>query len=118
MLLRAYYLLKSVAERHSVDLVAFVQRPLLETFYPTLDEGLADSRRILERFWCSVTFLQIASMGATVRQGAHGARSATVQGLLLGALAQERASKEVLSPLAKEQRYDLVHLDGISLAPY
>jgi glycosyltransferase involved in cell wall biosynthesis len=118
VLLRAYYLLKSVAERNSVDLVAFIQRPLLETYYPTLDEGLADSRRTLERLCRSVTFLPIASM-----ERPFGKMRTALEGLLLKDCYMARwlksdAAAEVLSRLAKERHYDLVHFDVISLAPY
>lgn len=118
VLLRAYYLLRSVAERHYVDLVAFVQRPLLETYYPTLDEGLADCRRTLERFCRSVTFLPIASM-----ERPFGKVRTALEGLLFKDCYMARwlksdAATEVLSRLAKEHHYDLAHFDVISVAPY
>lgn len=118
VLLRAYYLLKSVAERHSVDLVAFVQRPLLETYYPTLDEGLDDSRRTLERFCRSVTFLPIAAIERPL-----GKVRTALEGLLLKDCYMARwlrsdAGAQVLLRLAGEHRYDLAHFDVISLAPY
>jgi glycosyltransferase involved in cell wall biosynthesis len=118
VLLRTYYLLKSVAERHSVDLVAFVQRPLLETYYPTLDEGLNDSRRRLERFCRSVTFLPIAGI-----ERPFGKVRTALEGLLLKDCYMARwlrsdVGTQVLLRLAQEHRYDLAHFDVISLAPY
>jgi len=118
VLLRAYYLLKSVAERHAVDLVAFVQRPLLETYYPTLDEGLDDSRRTLERFCRSVTFLPIAAI-----ERPFGKVRTALEGLLLEDCYMARwlrsdAGTQVLLRLTAEHRYDLAHFDVISLAPY
>src|SRR5881394_4154028 len=118
VLLRAYYLLKSVAERHSVDLVAFIQRPLLETYYPTLDEGLSDSRRTLERFCRSVTFLPIASM-----ERPFGKARTAIEGLLFKDCYMARwlrsgVATEMLSRFAKEHHYDLAHFDLISVAPY
>lgn len=118
VLLRAYYLLKSVAEHHSVDLVAFVQRPLLETYYPTLDEGLSDSRRSLEQFCRSVTFLPIVSIERPI-----GKTRTALAGLLLKDCYMARwlcsdAGTEVLLRLAEQHHYDLAHFDVISLAPY
>lgn len=118
VLLRAYYLLKCVAERHSVDLVAFVQRPLLETYYPTRDEGLSDSRRALERFCRSVTFLPIAAI-----ERPFGKARTALAGLLLKDCYMARwlcsdAATQVLLRLAEEHHYDLAHYDVISLAPY
>lgn len=118
VLLRAYYLLKSVAEHHSVDLVAFVQRPLIETYYPTLDEGLSDCRRTLERFCRSVTFLPIATM-----ERPFGKTRTALAGLLFKDCYMARwlcsdAGIQVLLRLAEEHHYDLAHYDVISLAPY
>jgi glycosyltransferase involved in cell wall biosynthesis len=118
VLLRAYYLLKSVAERHSVDLVAFVQRPLIETYYPTLEEGLSESRRTLERFCRSVTFLPIAAI-----ERPFGKARTALAGLLLKDCYMARwlcsdAGAQVLQRLAEEHHYDLAHYDVISLAPY
>lgn len=118
VLLRAYYLLKSVAERHSVDLVAFVQRPLLETYYPSLEEGLSDSRRTLERFCRSVTFLPIASV-----ERPFGKARTALAGLLLKDCYMARwlcsdAGTQVLLRLREEHHYDLAHYDVVSLAPY
>lgn len=118
VLLRAYYLLKSVAERHSVDLVAFVQRPLLETYYPTLDEALDDSRRTLEGFCRSVTLLPIAAI-----ERPFGKVRTAVEGLLLKDCYMARwlrsdACTQELLRLAKVHRYDLAHFDVISLATY
>lgn len=118
VLLRAYYLLKSVAEKNAVDLVAFVQRPMLATFYPTLDEGLADCRRELERFCRSVTFLPIPALERPL-----GKPRTALEGLFLGNCYTARwllsaEAEAVLTSLAAQHRYDLAHFDTISLAPY
>jgi glycosyltransferase involved in cell wall biosynthesis len=118
VLLRTYYLLKSVADVHSVDLVAFVQRPLLETYYPTLEEALSDSRRTLEQFCRSVTFLPIESI-----ERPFGKVRTALEGLLFKDCYMARwlksdAATKVLSLMAQEHSYDLVHFDVISLAPY
>lgn len=118
VLLRAHYLLKSVAERHPVDLVAFVQRPLIETYYSTLEEGLDDCRRTLERFCRSVTFLPIAAI-----ERPFGKVRTALEGLLLKECYMARwlrsdAATQVLLRLAQQHRYDLAHFDVICLAPY
>lgn len=118
VLLRAYYLLKSVAERNEVDLVAFIQRPLLQTFYSNLDEGLAESKQVLGKFCRSVTFIPIASV-----ERPHGKARTALEGLLLKDCYMVRwlkseAARTTLSTMAANTRYDLVHFDTISLAPY
>ncbi|HZT02739.1 MAG TPA: glycosyltransferase [Steroidobacteraceae bacterium] len=111
-------MLKSIAQHHSVDLVAFVQRPLLETYYPTLEEGLDESRRTLERLCRSVTFLPIAAI-----ERPFGKVRTALEGLLLKESYMTRwlrndAGTQALLRLAGERRYDLAHFDVISLAPY
>jgi len=118
LLLRSHYLLKGVAERNQVDLVAFVQRPMLETYYSSVEEGLAESREILEKFCHSVTFVPIASVSRSL-----GKPRTALEGLFspdcytVRWLASTEATA-VLSQLAAENHYDLAHFDTISLAPY
>lgn len=59
VLLRAYHLLRGVAARHDVDLVAFVQRPLLATFYDDVEQGLEACYAELASLCRSVRFLPI-----------------------------------------------------------
>src|SRR5436190_927631 len=118
VLLRAYYLLRSVAERHSVDLVAFVQRPLLETYYPTLDEGLTDCRRALERICRSVTFLPIASIERPFGKVRTALEALLFKDCYMARWLKSDTATEILSRLAKAHRYDLVHFDLISVVPY
>ena len=82
LLLRAFHLLKGVASRHEVDLVAFNQSPLMRALYAEPAEGLAECRRELGRLCRSVLILPIerlerpfgkarteGPLQATLRQG-------------------------------------------------
>ncbi len=59
--LRSYHLLRGVAARHDVDLIAFVQEAWLDVFFDSREEGLQECRRALGEFCRSVRFLPIES---------------------------------------------------------
>jgi polysaccharide biosynthesis protein PslH len=118
VLLRAYHLLKGVAARHDVHLVAFIQRPLLATFYADFEAGLAECRAELSRFCQSVTFLPIEKAERPL-----GKIRTAAESLLLGGgytarwLDGPRAAASI-ARMARERRYDVAHFDHISLASY
>src|SRR5262249_49732096 len=56
---RSYHLLRELARRQDVDLISFVQEPWVTTLFPTLQDGLEQSRLALGEFCRSVTFLPI-----------------------------------------------------------
>jgi hypothetical protein len=60
--LRSYHLLRGVASRHDVDLIAFIQEVWLKIFYHSREEALDDCRRELLGLCRSVTFLPIESL--------------------------------------------------------
>lgn len=117
-LLRSYHLLRELARRHHVDLIAFIQEPWLRTVYPSLREGLDESRRELKEFCHNVTFLPIESV-----RNRWGKHMTACDSLLRGSsytsswLVSSSARSTILQQLGTED-YDLVHFDTIGLAPY
>jgi glycosyltransferase involved in cell wall biosynthesis len=115
---RSYNLLRELARRQSVDLIAFIQEPWVRTLFPTLEEGLEESRRVLESFCRSVTFLPIDRL-----RPRWGKQITALQALLSGSpyttswLVSEPARLAIARQLAANS-YDLVHFDTIGLAPY
>src|SRR6185437_2277110 len=59
---RCYHLLRAVASRHDVDLIAFTQEPWLEIFYSSREAALEECHRRLSELCRSVTFLPIESL--------------------------------------------------------
>jgi glycosyltransferase involved in cell wall biosynthesis len=101
-----------------VDLVAFIQRPMLEPFYSTLEEGIAESRQALESICRSVTYLPIESM-----ERPFGKLRTALDGLLrrdcyMARWLRSDSATALLSGMAREHAYDLAHFDLISLAGY
>lgn len=118
VLQRSYHLLRETAKRHDVYLLAFVQRGLLARRFPTVDHGLQEAHTALSRICRDVRFVPIPS-----EQRAAGAHR-----LALGSLfsAQPYAIRwlrsmafgQALEELLQRHRFDVVHFDTISLAPY
>jgi len=118
VLLRAYYLLRSVAEQHEVDLIAFVQRQLLATFYSDIDTGLAECRTELSKHCKSVTFLPIEKAVrplGKLRTAWEGlfCRDGYMASWLDGPRARDEIARSV-----HRRRYDAAHFDHLSLATY
>jgi polysaccharide biosynthesis protein PslH len=116
--LRSYHLLKAVAARHEVDLIAFVQEAWLRVFYRSREEGLTECARELGRFCHSVRFLEIES---AARPG--GKWRSAAAGLVLPASYTARwldgaAGRRAFADAARAERYALAHFDTIGLAPY
>jgi polysaccharide biosynthesis protein PslH len=117
-LLRSYNLLKELARYQTVDLIAFIQEPWVRTLFPSLEEGLDESRRALEEFCRSVTFLPIDRVARPL-----GKQRTALEALLGGGsystswLVSARGRAAIRSQLDADS-YDLVHFDTVGLAPY
>ena len=116
VLLRAYHLLGGVAERHDVDLVAFVQRPMLATFYQNLDAGLEECRVELASFCRSVTFLPIEKAVRPYGRARTALESLfSGRGYMASWLDGPNARRDI-SRIRESGRYDVAHFDSLSLA--
>jgi len=101
-----------------VDLISFVQEPWIRTHFPSLDEGIEESKRALGSFCRKVTFLPIDRM--RLRWGKHmTALNALLSGKTYTAtwLVSASAGRAIADEISRN-RYDLVHFDTIGLAPY
>jgi polysaccharide biosynthesis protein PslH len=117
-LLRSYNLLKRLAARHSVDLVAFVQEAWVTTLFPSLEAGLEESRRALAQFCRSVTFMPIDSLARP-----WGKQRTALRALLSGnsyttTWLDSAAARAALASQMRSGAYDLIHFDTIGLLPY
>jgi polysaccharide biosynthesis protein PslH len=117
-LTRSYHLLRELARRQSVDLIAFVQEPWVRTLFPSLKEGLEESRQALEAICRSVTFLPIDHV-----QRRFGKELTAVRALLTGSTYATSwlvsgPARAAIARQLKARPYDLVHFDTIGLAPY
>jgi glycosyltransferase involved in cell wall biosynthesis len=116
--LRSYYLLRGLAARHDVDLLAFIQEPWLDVFYPSRQEGLQECARELGKLCRSVRFLPIDNL-----KRARGKLRTAVEGLLSPTSytirwLQSAKSHAAFAEAARRTSYSLVHFDTIGLAPF
>jgi glycosyltransferase involved in cell wall biosynthesis len=118
VLLRSYHLVREIAERNRLDLIAFTQRNLLAPIYDDVDAGLDEARRELGRTCATVEFVPLPSDAH-----ARGREWIALRSLLAGRAYNElwatsagyrRRIEEALS----HRTYDVVHFDTISLMQY
>jgi polysaccharide biosynthesis protein PslH len=115
---RSYNLLKELARRQNVDLIAFIQEQWLKALFPSPMEGLEESRCALQSFCQKVTFLPIDNV-----RPRWGKQITALRALLKGStytmswLVSDRGRAEIAREVAAKP-YDLVHFDTIGLAPY
>ncbi|MGA7537652.1 MAG: glycosyltransferase [Steroidobacteraceae bacterium] len=115
---RSYHLLRELAQRQEVDLVAFVQEPWLTTLFPSLEAGLDESRHALEKFCRTVTFVPIDRLS-----GRWGKQRTALQALLTGSMYTtswlvSSVGRAAVGNALEASGCDLVHFDTIGLAPY
>jgi glycosyltransferase involved in cell wall biosynthesis len=116
--LRSYHLLRGVAARHDVDLIAFIQEPWLDVFYPSRREGLEECARELEKLCSSVRFLPIVNLkrsAGKLRTAAEGLLGPTCYTIRWLQSAQAHAA---FAEEARRTPYSLAHFDTIGLAPF
>ena len=116
--LRSYYLLRGVAARHDVDLLAFIQEPWLDVFYSSRREGLEECAQELGKLCRSVRFLPIDNLtrsGGKLRTAAAGLSCPTSYTIRWLQSAQAHAA---FAEAARRTTYSLVHFDTIGLAPF
>jgi polysaccharide biosynthesis protein PslH len=116
--LRTFHLLKGVAAKHDVDLIAFIQEPWLRVFYPSRQEALEDCERELGRLCRSVRLVGIDSLK---RPG--GKWRTALEGLILPSSytirwLQSAESWRTFAEAAQLGSYALAHFDTLGLAPF
>lgn len=118
MLLRAYYLLKSVAESNEVDLIAFVQRPLLATLYSDVATGLEECRRELSKLCRSVTFLPIARAVRPFGKIRTAGEALFFRDGYVASWLESPQARGEIARCVNGRCYDVVHFDSLSVATY
>lgn len=118
VLQRAHHLVREVARYHDLHLVAFVQSRLLAKTFPTVEQGLIESRQVLSEFCRSLEFVPIPCEQHRLGVAWLAASSllrpdpSTINWL------KSDTMTAVLRRLTAKEHFDLVHFDTISLAPY
>ncbi|KZZ71145.1 hypothetical protein A3765_15040 [Oleiphilus sp. HI0130] len=118
VLLRSHYLVKELSRYHQIDLLAFNQRSLIEPYFTSYDEGTKKASQILKGFCKNVQFFD-----SPMDKGRYRKYSTALYSLLTGTayninwLKDERYESSIMD-WHKNNKYDVIHADTISLAPY
>jgi glycosyltransferase involved in cell wall biosynthesis len=117
VLQRSYNLLRELAKYHEVDLLAFNQKPMMLTHYPDIETGIADAKAHLGEFCGRIEVLQLPVDKS--RYGRHliALKSLFTRPYNINWLVSDEYADRLRAWLS-ESRYDLVHFDTISFAPY
>lgn len=118
VLIRCHHLLRRLAQRHEVDLVAFIQEPYLRTFFPSVEEGLAECVRVLEGLCRSVTLLPIEQLHRPYGKLRTAVRSLVGPQCYSVRWLSSAAARRRITELGETHAYDLAHFDTIGLAQY
>lgn len=113
---RSYYLLRELAARHRIILLAFNQDALMASFYDDAAEGLREARSALEAVCDNVQIFEIPCERRRLGR----------QRLALSCLASHKPfslrwleSADFADAVKRSSRgIDVLHVDTISLAPY
>lgn len=118
VLLRAYHLLKGVAQRAEVDLFAFIQEPWLKTFFSDRERGLQECRDELGRFCRQIHFEPIARIARPYGQLRTAAESLVDTESYMQGWLRSPSAEATLRRMREQGGYDLVHFDTIALARF
>lgn len=119
VLQRSYHLLRELSKSHEVELMAFNQESLIGPLYKgDVELGVEDARRALSEHCSGVSFFEIER-----EKRPYGKYRLAVESLLNGApytinWLRAREFSSFLSRVVKENEFDLVHVDTISLDIY
>ena len=113
VLQRNYNLVKEVASRHDVHLVAFNQKALLPT-----TAHLEDATKVLSQFCARVTILPIPSDASGFAWYALVIKSFLTEAPYTVNWLKSPTMRDKLRKVVAQSGFDLVHYDTISLAEY
>ncbi|WP_075186309.1 glycosyltransferase [Teredinibacter haidensis] len=118
VLLRAYNLIKELSKYHSVHLLAFNQRSLIEPYFNSYEEGTDIAKKELEKYCEKVLFVDCPMDKSKFTKILCASKSLFTQyPYNINWLASSRY-QSLANDLHKSENYDLIHCDTISLAPY
>ncbi len=115
---RSFNLLREVSRYHTVDLIAFVQRPFLKYLDHDDERALDIARTELKRFCRTVHFEPLPQeMNLTGRLGLLAASLLRTTPYTVNWLKSDRMAKRIREQVTLNE-YDAAHIDTISLLEY
>lgn len=118
VLQRSYNLIRETARYHDVYLLAFIQKALLKTMFKDVQSGLEEAEHALGTFCKAVKFIPIPSESQPYGQYALALKSLFTQDSYTVNWLKSDAYQHALLDWKSQYKFDVVHADTISLAPY
>lgn len=118
VLQRSHYLLKETAKHHTVDILAFNQKDLITPLFNSLDEGVEEAQSVLSNFCNYVEFYDIPSDKSRFTKYFLALKSLVTKDPYNINWLKSETFRKSLSKIISENKYDLVHIDTISLIPF
>lgn len=118
VLQRSYYLLRELAQYHEVHLLAFNQKDLIGPLFPSVEQGIKEAEEHLSGFCKSIQFLPVPVDRSGLVKKFTALRSLFTRfPYTLNWLLSDEYSAAIRTIL-KREKFDYVHFDTISLAPF
>jgi len=113
VLQRNYNLLKQISDRHSVHLIAFHQKALLPT-----EQGLEEAKAELNKLCAQVNVIKIPSERPKLSWHVLVLRSLFSKDPYTVNWLKSEQMRQTINKIVRNERFDIVHYDTISLAEY
>jgi glycosyltransferase involved in cell wall biosynthesis len=118
VLQRSYHLLNQLTKYHDVDLLAFNQKELIGPLFNSVEEGEQEALKHLSAICNKVEFFEIPCDKSPINKKLLAFKSLFTRfPYTLNWLLSEQFSAR-LKELIYKEKYDFIHFDTISLAPY
>ena len=118
VLIRSYHLIKEVSRYHEVDLLAFNQKSTLLSYFESVREGEAKSSEHLSQYLSEIKYYDIPSDSSAMAKYWLAIKSLfTKDPYTINWLKSDDFAVSISKQVIKK-KYDLIHFDTISLAPY
>ncbi len=118
VLQRSYHFLRQLSRYHEIDLLAFNQKDLMSPLVSSIEQGSMVAHNHFSEFCQRVEFFDIPSDKTSFRKKILAFKSLfTNFPYTLNWLLSDQFEKRI-KELIKQEHYDFIHFDTISLAPF
>jgi glycosyltransferase involved in cell wall biosynthesis len=106
------------SKENEIHLIAFVQKRLMESQYPSLSAALADTEKNLKKYCSSVQFIEIETEKSKLKYLSLVASSALPKKTYTLSWLHSRSYKDAIKRTTQEHNFDAAYFGTISLHPY
>lgn len=118
VLMRSNYLATELAKKHQVDLLALNQRELLQSYFPTVSDGIAAAKQALGSSFRKLEFFEFTGGQTPAEKRSLALRSLFSELPYSVGWLRNEALAQAIEDRVRNEHYDLVHFDTVGLAQY